>query len=336
MLSSSLKRLFVAATVVAATVASLPAQAAYSGITIFGDSLSDTGNVFLATGGTLPTPPYFNGRFSDGAVWTDYLAGELGFAATPSLWPLPPGGNNFAFGGARTGADPTDDVPGLLAQTAGLWAPSLPAGGADPHGLYVLVGGGNDMRDARSKYKTDSDADKTGRQNAAQLAADQLIMSLSVLANNGAETVLIANLPDLGRTPEAVFLGLQYASTDATNRFNALIPTVFATGLALGLDMRFVDFAAVANSVFLDATNNGGATFGITNVTSPCGAFLPGGGPKCSLSAFSDALHPTTRVHQLLGEAALASVTAVPEPETYALFALGLAALAWRARKRVS
>lgn len=330
MLSSSLKRLFVAATVVAATVASLPAQAAYSGITFFGDSLSDTGNVAIATGGAIPPSPYFLGRFSDGAVWTDYLAGGLGFSAKPSL----SGGNNFAFGGARTGADSNDAVPGLLAQTAGLWAPSLPGGAADPHRLYVLVGGGNDMRDAREAFQTNSTADQDGRQAAAELATDQLIMSLGVLASKGAKTVLIANLPDLGRTPEAVGLGLVEASTDATNRFNALIPTVFATGLALGLDMRFVDFAGIANGVFLDATSNGGATFGITNVTSPCGAFFPGGGPKCSLSAFSDDLHPTTRVHQLFGEAALASVTAVPEPETYALFALGLAALAWRARRR--
>ena len=51
----------------------------------FGDSLSDTGNLFLATGGTagpvfspdpamppprFPTPPYVGGRASDGLVWT--------------------------------------------------------------------------------------------------------------------------------------------------------------------------------------------------------------------------------------------------------------------------
>jgi phospholipase/lecithinase/hemolysin len=95
--------------------------------------------------------------------------------------------------------------------------------------------------------------------------------------------------------------------------------------------MRFVDFVGVANSVFEDATLNGGGLYGITNVSTPCGAFYPGGGPLCSLSAFSDDLHPSTRVHQLLGEAAL---LAVPEPQTYVLFALGLAALAWRGRQR--
>jgi outer membrane lipase/esterase len=218
----------------------------------------------------------------------------------------------------------------LLAQTAGLWAPSL-GGLADPNRLYVLVGGGNDMRDARTAFQTDSAADQAGRQAAAELAAQELTQSLGVLAGNGAQTVLLANLPDLGRTPEAVSLGLVDASTDATLRFNAQMPGVLAAGASFGLSMRFVDFVGVANSVFEDATLNGGGLYGITNVSTPCGAFYPGGGPLCSLSAFSDDLHPSTRVHQLLGEAAL---LAVPEPQTYVLFALGLAALAWRGRQR--
>jgi phospholipase/lecithinase/hemolysin len=325
--SSSLKRFLLATAVASATIASMPAQAAFSGVTFFGDSLSDTGNILIATGGAIPLSPYFAGRFSDGAVWSDYLAGSLGFAAMPSL----SGGQNFAFGGARTGTD--TNPPGLLAQTGGLWAPSLPGGAADPNRLYVLVGGGNDMRDARTAFQTDSAADQAGRQSAAEAAALLLTQSLGVLASRGAETVLIGNLPNLGRTPEAAMLGLVDPSTDATMRFNALMPSVLAAGASFGLTMRFVDFAGVGNAIFNDATGNGGATYGITNITTPCGAFLPGGGPLCSRSAFSDSLHPTTRVHQLFGEAAMQAV-AVPEPQTYALFALGLAVLAWRGRKR--
>jgi outer membrane lipase/esterase len=328
MLTSSLKRFVLGTAFAAATVVSLPAQAALSGITVFGDSLSDTGNVFLATGGAIPPAPYFAGRFSDGAVWTDYLAGGLGFAAVPSLMP---GGQNYAFGGARTGPG-TNPVPGLLAQTGGIWAQSL-GGPADPNRLYVLVGGGNDMRDARTMFQTNTATDQAGRQAAAELAAQQLTQSLGVLAGNGAQTVLLGNLPDLGRTPEAVSLGLVDASSDATLRFNAQLPGVLAAGASFGLSMRFVDFVGVADSVFNDATMNAGGIYGITNITTPCGAFYPGGGPLCSLSAFSDDLHPSTRVHQLFGEAALQAL-AVPEPQTYALFAIGLAALAWRSRRR--
>ncbi len=39
-----------------------------SNVIVFGDSLSDVGNVFALTGGTVPPdPPYFQGRFSRSA-----------------------------------------------------------------------------------------------------------------------------------------------------------------------------------------------------------------------------------------------------------------------------
>jgi len=62
-------------------------------IYVFGDSLSDTGNAFSRTGS--PPPPYFNGRFSNGPVWVEYLADRLGLPRNPST--------NFAFGGGYHG-----------------------------------------------------------------------------------------------------------------------------------------------------------------------------------------------------------------------------------------
>ena len=52
----------------------------------FGDSLSDVGNIFAATGGVGPGAPYANGQFSNGPVWVQDLAGDLGLAPLkPSL-----------------------------------------------------------------------------------------------------------------------------------------------------------------------------------------------------------------------------------------------------------
>ena len=93
------------------------AQACLVGVTFFGDSFSDTGNV-LALTTPFPPPPFPNfpcapGRFSNGPVWTEHLAASLGFpaASNPShlifdgatVVPIgPQGGTNFSFGGART------------------------------------------------------------------------------------------------------------------------------------------------------------------------------------------------------------------------------------------
>lgn len=311
--------------------ASAPAIAGpYSSLYVFGDSLSDTGNVFAATGGAVPTSPYFAGRFSDGPVWIDHLAAGLGVpaGATPSLM----GGNNYAFGGARTGSGAVP-VPGLLAQFGGLWAPAHP-GGADPDALYVVAGGGNDMRDARSAFTGDTAADQAGRQTAAATAASNLLSVVMGLASAGARHILVANLPDLGATPEAVFLGLTAASSDASARYNALVAGIeaVAEGLVAGLDVLSFDLAGVAAAIRDDALNHGGATFGITNVIAPCGAFPGSLGASCAVSAFSDALHPTAAAHAIIGAAALRAA-GVPEPATLWLAALAIGGLLLQRRR---
>lgn len=318
----------------ALAAASMAAHAGpFSGIFIFGDSLSDTGNVSIATGGAAPDPsqPYAPGRFSDGPVWVETFASGLGLSVTPAL--TPGGGNNFAFGGARTGAVGTP--PGVLAQAVGLWGGGSQApipGRADPNALYVVVAGGNDMRDARSIFTGDPVADAAARQAAAVSAITNLANTISYLAASGARNVLISTLPDLGVTPEAIGLGLQAASTDATNRFNALIPTLF--GLESipafnGLDIRLLDMAAVAANVRVNFVD-----FGVTNVGLPCGAFTGSQGASCATSLFSDGLHPSAFAHRLIGEAALA-VYGVPLPGTLALMVLALVLLVLVQRRRV-
>lgn len=311
----------------ALTTTTTLSAAGYSGITIFGDSLSDTGNVYAATGFTFPPPPYFFGRFSNGPVWVETLATGIGHGAQSTASFL--GGNNYAFGGARMNG--TSPVPGVLQQMGGLWAPSHPV--ADPNALYVVVGGGNDMRDARSAFTTNSAADQAARQAAAEAAANNLIASLGFLASRGAHEVLISNLPDLGVTPEAAFLGLQYASSDVTQRFNALMGSVMAAGASFGLDMHFLDMAGLLATVFDDALNHGGAQYGVTNVTTPCGAFAGSIGTSCDVSLFSDDLHPSARAHRLIGLAALDAVR-VPEPETLAMVTLGFLCLGLSSRRR--
>jgi outer membrane lipase/esterase len=301
------------------------ASSPFTDLVFFGDSLSDTGNLFLATGGTQPPAaggPYFNGRFSDGPLWVERLASGLGQANDAAPYLL--GGNNYAYAGARSST--SSAPPGLLAQIGGIWGATHAA--ADPGALYVVVAGGNDLRDARTAFPTNSAADEAGRQKAANDTAVNLISGLGLLAQKGARNVLIANLPDLGATPEASFLGLTAPSSDVSARFNALLPVIAGVGAqTFGLNVSFLDMASLGAAVRDDALTNGGAVYGITNVALPCAGFF-GAGPTptaCSASLFSDALHPSARAHQLLGDAALLAVGVVPEPASALLMALGVA-----------
>jgi len=304
--------------------ASLAAQAnTYSNLFIFGDSLSDTGNIFTVTGGATPASPYFNGRFSDGPVWAESLAAGLGLpnGGRASLQ----GGTNFAFGGARTSGG---TVPSVLSQVGSF---ATPQAALDPNALYVIVAGGNDMRDARTTFPTMDAAGATGRLNAATTAANNLRTAIGQLAAKGARNVLIANLPDLGNTPEAVALNLVAPSSDASLQFNLQINSLLGWGQGQGLTMSFLDLAGIASAVRNDALNNAGATYGILNVQTPCGSFQGSIGISCAVSGFSDALHPSARLHALFGAAALA---AVPEPATWLLMAAGAMALMAARRRR--
>ncbi|MFN7432375.1 MAG: SGNH/GDSL hydrolase family protein, partial [Betaproteobacteria bacterium] len=81
----------------------------FSTTVVFGASLTDTGNVCPAAANCPPSPPYASGRYSDGTLFIETVAGRYGAALVPSLR----GGNNFAYAGARTGA-----IPGLTTQSA--------------------------------------------------------------------------------------------------------------------------------------------------------------------------------------------------------------------------
>ena len=334
------------------------AQAApYSSLVFFGDSLSDTGNVLSLTTAFAPPPfpafPGAAGRFSNGPVWTEYLASGLGLpsASNPSnllftgtaVAPIGPlGGQNFSYGGARTGlggsAGPTTGLLGQLIDWNGSAFSGALTRAADPNGLYVVLAGANDLRDARSANPGGTAADAAARAASAATTAANVTNSLALLARAGARHFLISNLPDLGRTPEAVSLGVVAASTDATLKFNtflaadaAFLDAQFLTSFGVDLDIRSMDLYGLTAGIYDDAVNHGGARYGITNATAPCIApgpvsrqyfFADATNINCSVSAFSDPLHPSAASHLLIGRLALA--TAVPEPASLALTGLAL------------
>ncbi|MDJ0647257.1 MAG: SGNH/GDSL hydrolase family protein [Xenococcaceae cyanobacterium MO_188.B19] len=153
---------------------------------VFGDSLSDPGNIFNVTQAVQPftevlgidvpvippVPPYDkDGRFADGLVWVDFLAAKLELNLIPSteltsspitLFPEP-GINfnfngstadnsvNFAFGGAQTGFSGAGEagtlIPGILTQVNVFAADLFQANQpANQDALYIIWGGANDYQ----------------------------------------------------------------------------------------------------------------------------------------------------------------------------------------------
>ncbi len=327
---------------------SVAAAAPFSNLYVFGDSLSDTGNmrnlVLAATGGAtdpLP-PPYFNGHFSNGPVAAEYLAAELGMTADPVALAdgsINPSGTNFAVGGAATGPVPlaaphpvsgrgsysnyvvfsrAPDFPldpGIQDQV-GFY---LAAGAADPGALYLLWGGANDAYIALEDPAidpNDATAMNTTATATAVRAAANIATYIAALEAAGGQNFLVPNLPDLGRTPDALLtpVGTAYAGalTRYSDTFNNTLDTLLG-GLASDVEqlVRF-DVAALFDEWLSNSS---------INSTIPCITVATCVANDTGQYLFWDGVHPTTTYHRLLG---LAMAAAVPEPATSALLPVGL------------
>jgi len=286
-----------AAFVAALFLALASAQAsAYSAMYVFGDSLSDTGNVNILTGG-VPFPPYYPGHFSNGPVWVETLAANLGLSANPALG----GGTNFAFGGAVTGAPFTSSVPTLTQQVNDYYLTGT-SGVADPNALYVVWGGGNDVRSGSTAVLVNS--------------VPNISNIISTLAAAGAQNFLVANLPDIGLTPEAqaagpaTVAGATYLSTN----FNTQLAAATA-GLRTSLGVNIIDLDVYA---FLNNVIANPGLYGFTDTSHQCfvgPTGVGGSGTVCTdpdQYVFWDGVHPTAAAHAALGDYATAAVIPVP------------------------
>ena len=287
-----------------------PAGAKYPAIYAFGDSLTDTGNVSLATLGMVPVaPPYADRSFSNGPNWVQDLAQDLGL---PPLNPSLAGGTDFAYGGAETGQtqyhalNPTD----LTSQyTQFLQQSPSPQPGA----LYTVWIGANDVLDI-ANYPSLTPAQQ---QADVQDAVNNEVAVIGGLAAHGAQNLLVLNVPDLGNTPYEQARGPATAqtATSLSSLYNSDLAAALQPLEASGaLKVDLVDTFSV-----LDQAKANPAAYGFTDVTDPVwtggltdsnSGTLRASGPAQNQFLFFDSLHPTAQAHSLLASGIAQSLTA--------------------------
>lgn len=331
------------------------ATAGYVSLYAFGDSLSDSGNMYNAvwylTGGTVqvPPPPYYQGRASNGPTAVEYLAAHLGLSAKPVIGmdgSIDPTGSNFAILGSATGPvtqtggtshrnymtfryDPRLPDVGIDDQVGGF--AFFTGGVADPRALYFYWGGANDAFLALEDPAVDQN-DAPGMNALAVATATQAVgnvgSQLAFLASLGATDFLVPNLPDLGKTPDALLgsvmghYGSAYAPALSlyTQTFNDALADLILT-LDADPHLRVIGFDVA--SVFETYR-----TSGLYEVLQPC-MLDPSCDPERYM--FWDGVHPTTYFHAELGRL---MAQAVPAPATLTLLLPGLLALGWLSRQK--
>ena len=283
--------------------------ALYSAMYVFGDSLSDTGNVSLATAGLVPvSPPYADRSFTNGPVWAQDLAGALGL---PALLPSLAGGTDFAFGGAETGQTPMHTANGtdLTSQYSQFTAQ---VASPQPGALYAIWIGSNDVLDIAN----DSSLTQAQQQADVAAAVNNEVSVINQLAARGARNFLVLNVTDLGKTPEETSRGATAAATASSlaslydSRLASALQPLQASGT---LSTNLVDTYSLLDEVVA----NPGA-FGFTNATDPVwtgnvssstSGTLNANGSAQNQFVFFDSLHPTARADSLLASGIAGALT---------------------------
>jgi len=222
----------------------------YDNLYVFGDSYCDVGNLSIATQGVEPGPYYFNGRFSNGPLWVDHVAGFLGLPMKAAL----AGGTNYAFGGAWVTAPqtyPGGTIPSVPQQV--LLYLSQHGNKADPQALYVLEGGGNDILGT-----TSGSPDLLGFEIALGI-----VDSERILRQAGARNFLIPNLFNVGLLPAAA--GNVAFAKAASAAANEAIDTLLELEPQPHVRILRTDVFSLMNSIETDPTH-----FGFTDITDPC------------------------------------------------------------------
>jgi thermolabile hemolysin len=327
-LSSSFRARFgllLAALMLATAGAFQAAQAQFKDFIIFGDSLSDVGNIASRSddqlGISYPSPDfgYTDGRFTDGkdtdpaartrtGVWHEQLAKK--FLRIPRAKASLDGDTNsdYAFGGAKTiGGDtkrPVVEDPffgneiDLAIDNMGKQVDDyLAKHNPDPNSLFILWGGSNDLLDNPDSQTVSETANNVGK-------------LITRLAQAGARTFLVPNVPPLNLTPSNAGTSKTNALAQASAEYHdvlaAKLDDVQNTLGVQGIQVKI--YRLDVYNLFLRLVANP-AAFGIANVT---GNAQDNSDVNPDKYLFWDGLHPTTTGHYLLAAEAYTVLTGTP------------------------
>ncbi|CDZ76942.1 Phosphatidylcholine-sterol acyltransferase precursor [Legionella massiliensis] len=274
-------------------------------IVVFGDSLSDNGNLYQLTEHFVPnSPPYYEGRFTNGPVWVEALA-ESYYHENSSAYL-----RDYAFGGASISDDPR--LPTLKNQIA-LYL-NAHQGKADENNLYIIWIGANNY-----VAMPNEDVDQTVAKVTMGIRA-----GVESLIKGGAKHFMLVNLPDLGITPMPKELFDDPDNPDKvdqvrellsrySNKHNDLLPQTVSDlkDANQGVDVLLFDANSEISHISAEGKFN--------NITQSCYATRidkPTANVSLQIAAkvklpptpnenlckeflFFDALHPTVKVHRL-------------------------------------
>ncbi len=255
--------------------------ATFNSVVVFGNSLSDNGNLYEFDQSLFPDPElYYQGHFSNGPVWVEYLT-DPNMLNTQLV--------DRALGGAQTGGH---TPPGLLDQIQF----QIRTISASPDTLYAIWIGANNYINGNGD---------------ATAAVSDIQDGLNTLADYGARQILVLNLPNLGDTPHYLGSENQAQATAYAQNFNAQLSAMLDTFSTAHPEIAIYEFDIY--SLFQTIIANPGA-YGFVNATQESPNFSVKGNFDGAGYVFWDSLHPTTEAHALIADRVFAMLNEQYQP----------------------
>jgi phospholipase/lecithinase/hemolysin len=265
-------RLFGALAALAVTAACSVSAGDFTAIVAFGDSYTDTGR------SPSSPPDYYDGRFSNGPLWIEYLSQTLGFDYNAD--------NNYAVSGTES-----DELGVAIAKFPGT---------KDSSGvLFAIWSGNNDFQG-----HLDEGANDTYWNGSVTHTVTSLTDSCSLLYAKGARNVVLFNQIDITRLP----IFRENYSTDygayirgKINDVNSRLQSALGPLLSgnPGLQIYVVDAYDDFNALLANYVSYGFTDDTIGAINDPNLANISFTGPGADY-VFWDDQHPTTKTHDLI------------------------------------
>lgn len=220
-------------------------------IVTFGDSLSDTGNLYEYMMHLLPkSPPYYKGHFSNGPVWTENVFAHYFLSASHEH------DNNYAAGGAAAVIDGTNTLPFSLGTEVEDYLYLHEDHKKDSTLFLVWIGGNNYINFPGHVEETTTKA------------VNAIERNLSSLIHHGAEIFFVPNLPDLGAIPKANSNANHSAQLSAlTIAHNKKLKAMLEKMKTAHPNVMFIEFDA--KSIWDDVVEHP-ENYGISNTRDAC------------------------------------------------------------------
>lgn len=295
------------------------AETCDNNVVVFGDSLSDTGNLFYSSDEGLPPAKagYDSGRFTNGKVWIEYLAELMELNEPKPHYDTSIAGTNYAYGGAGSGNTPSTTWTTILGGSS----LTIPA-----RGLLLQT----------EDFLSDNSIDCASKTMfAIWIGAVDLLMlgetnfmnivnnieaSIRSLIKGGATKFIVMNLPQLAGAPayvdagSSLFLSQEIPTDlgdDITGFNKALADMLKIIDMSNGVTITHVDTGPLISEVAGDPKR-----FGLDgDVSTPTlneVAFHTGQDEyiQNEQNAFwYDGVHPSTTFHELLANEVYRVVT---------------------------